>query len=74
MYSTQESWHEFLFHLLLRAPPTSAHSPVRLGQLLQADRELWTIMSQRCKHGLAPAPDGSLPLATAMDEARKDPF
>eukprot|EP00971_Amphidinium_carterae_P247921 4922977-Amphidinium_carterae.1 len=31
-------------------------------------------MSQRCKHGLAPTADGTIPLVAAMDEARKDPF
>eukprot|EP00971_Amphidinium_carterae_P341924 6480998-Amphidinium_carterae.1 len=73
-FEVHEEWHEFLFQLLLRAPPTASHAPVRLGQLLQADKELWTIMSQNCRHGFGPASDGTLPLETAMKNARLDPF
>eukprot|EP00971_Amphidinium_carterae_P301184 5983759-Amphidinium_carterae.1 len=48
--------------------------PVSLEQVLQADRQLWSIMSQAVRKGIAVRGDGTYPLEGAFKDAKCDPL
>ena len=58
-------WVDYLFAALLR-PPLDGYAPVSLAQLIRADQELWRVMAEDTRAGIAPRPDGTKPLQEAM--------
>ena len=71
-YIESESYHNFLYDLILQPVPAS-HFPISLHQVLQADKFLWGRMSEYCRKGISRRADGSRPMEIAMGKARLDP-
>eukprot|EP00971_Amphidinium_carterae_P145560 2884553-Amphidinium_carterae.1 len=61
-------------NLILRPQPTDYHQGVSLEQVLNADHEMWTLVSQQCRSGVKVLPDGTYPVEVAIRNARLDPF
>ena len=71
-YDDSESYHNFLYDLILQPVPAS-HVPISLHQVLQADKFLWGRMSEYCRRGISRRADGSRPMQQALERARLDP-
>lgn len=71
-YERSEQYHEFLYDLMSKTVPANYNS-ISLSQILQADKMIWTHMACRCRSGISRKPDGSLPVAEALEEALRDP-
>ena len=50
-YEKLEAWMSFLFLQPSRVPPDN-YAPISLQQVLQADKQSWVFMSERCRTGL----------------------
>ena len=64
-YVVHEKWVNHLFSQLSHIPPPG-YAGVTLEQILQADVELWTILSNECRSGLTAVADGALPVEQAL--------
>jgi hypothetical protein len=71
-YQTIESYHDFLFNMLLRDVPDT-HERIQLQQLLKADEAVFVKMIELCRGGISQKSDGSYPLEVALREAQRDP-
>ena len=71
-YLESERYHDFLYDLIQQPVPAS-HFPITLHQILQVDKFLWGRMSEYCRKGISPRPNGERPMQLAMDRARTDP-
>ena len=47
-FATLEQWHTQMMHATMRPPP-SGHKYVTIQQVLNADQELWSLMSQETR-------------------------
>ena len=67
-----EIWVQQLLGQLTRDPP-AGFAKVTAGQLLRADRELFTIMAQELQGSLQPDGKGEFPMEKKLRELRTDP-
>ena len=59
-YIEHEKWVSHLFSHLFLAPPPG-YSAVTMDQLLSADREMWTVLAEKCRRGLKLDASGKFP-------------
>ena len=59
-FGIHDQWVERLLRLVMRPPP-AGYSQVDFAQVALADKELWSLMGERCRSGIQPRPDGSYP-------------
>jgi hypothetical protein len=64
-FEALELWTEVLFDELLRDPPPG-HRRVTVEQLSNADASLWIRISEACREGTRPLPDGRRPIQEAL--------
>ena len=67
-----EIWVQQLLTQLTRDPP-AGFAKVTTGQILRADRELFTVMAQELQGSLQPNAAGELPMEKKLKELRVDP-
>ena len=67
-----EIWVQQLLGQITREPPTG-FARVSTGQVLRADRELFTLMAQELQGALQPNEKGEFPMEVKMKELRTDP-
>ena len=72
-FATMNKWMEYLYQQLMRPAPNEKFSPVGMEQALAADKALFIVAARATRAGIAPRPDGTLPLQVALKEARTDP-
>jgi hypothetical protein len=71
-YVEHERWVNYLFSQLGHIPPPG-YSAVSIEQILQADVEMWNLLAQECRSGLAATANGSLPVEQAMAKVMYSP-
>ena len=71
-FETLEVWVDFLFAQVMRSPPPGFQH-VSMHQILQADRTLFLVLASLTREGIAPRPNGDIPLELKFMEARTDP-
>ena len=72
-----ESWNTFLFNLMVREPlqvDGVRYNRVSLAQILEADRQAFTLASDKCRKGLQLDGAGKYPAVEAFMAARLDPL
>ena len=67
-----EQWHTQMMHATMRTPP-SGHKFVSMQQVLNADRELWSLLSQESRGTLRVGPGEDPPLDKKIEELRISP-
>lgn len=70
--SEHEIWVQQLLSQLTREPP-AGYAKVTTGQLIRADREMFTLMAQEIEGSLQPDAAGNFPMEKKMKELRTDP-
>lgn len=70
-FIVQEEWHAKMFHALQRDPP-AGHKYITLQQVLAADKQLWTLLSQETRNSLQIQPGEDPPLDKAMKKLVTD--
>ncbi|CAL1144384.1 unnamed protein product [Cladocopium goreaui] len=71
-WATHEAWVQQLFRTLSQQAPPNFH-PVRMDQLVRADRELWTLLAQEHKGTLKVNAAGEIPLEGLFKRFCQDP-
>jgi len=71
-HSEHEIWVQQLLGQMTRDAPTG-FSKVTAGQVIRADRELFTLMAQELQGPLQPDARGEMPMDKKMRELRTDP-
>ena len=71
-WSVHDAWVHQLFRTLSQQVPPG-FGPVKLEQLVRADRELWTLMAQDHKGTLKPDAAGVIPLDALVTRLCQDP-
>ena len=71
-FKTLEQWHNQMMNATMRAPP-SGHRYVTMQQVLNADREMWSLMSQDSRGTLKVAAGADPPLDKLIDKLRESP-
>ena len=71
-WANHQIWLQQLLTTLAKDPP-EGYSKVRIEQVIKADRELFTIMSNEIKGSLRPTPAGKMPMDEALKLLRVDP-
>jgi hypothetical protein len=71
-YFEHERWVNHLFSHLSRQPP-SGYAPVSTDQILQADREMWTLLANECRSGLQVTSAGVKPVEAAISKVMYAP-
>ncbi|CAJ1388792.1 unnamed protein product, partial [Effrenium voratum] len=71
-WEVHESWLQQLLGVLTRTVPTG-YAPVRVAQLMTADRELWIAIAEEHLPSLRPQADGKWPLDKAIQDLRYNP-
>jgi hypothetical protein len=64
-YVEHEKWINHIFAQLNHVPPPG-YAPVSIEQVLQADLELWTLLSDECRNGISLTTAGVLPVEQAI--------
>ena len=64
-YVEHEKWVSHLFSQLNHVPPPG-YACVTMEQILSADRELWTLISEKCRSGLKVNPAGEFPVEVEL--------
>jgi len=72
-YHESEKYHTYLFDLLLRPIPAT-HRAITVPQLLEADKHIWSRISEYCRTGLAVTAAGNYPMEMALSRALMDPI
>eukprot|EP00435_Cladocopium_sp_Y103_P047305 s818_g13.t2 len=67
-----EEWHNQMMNATMRTPP-SGHEYVTMQQVLNADKELWSLMSQDSRGSLRVATGEDPPLDKLIDKLRESP-
>eukprot|EP00435_Cladocopium_sp_Y103_P008239 s5288_g2.t1 len=67
-----EEWHNQMMNATMRSPP-SGHKYVTMQQVLNADKELWSLMSQDSRGTLRVATGEDPPLDKLIDKLRESP-
>ena len=71
-WANHQIWLQQLLTTLAKDPP-EGYSKVRIEQVIKADRELFTIMSNEIKGSLRPTPAWTMPMDEALKLLRVDP-
>eukprot|EP00435_Cladocopium_sp_Y103_P033219 s1997_g8.t1 len=71
-WTVHQAWVQQLFQTMSQQPPPG-YQHVTMQQLIRADRELWTLLSQECKGSLKPNARGDIPLDNKIQTLSKDP-
>lgn len=71
-FNKLEEWHNQMMNATMRAPP-SGHKYVTMQQVLSADRELWSIMSQDSRGNLKVAAGAPPPLDKLIVKLHESP-
>ena len=72
-----EGWHTYLFNLMAReavAIDGVRYNKVSMSQILEADRQVFVLTSDRCRRGLQIDSAGRYPAQDAFELARMDPL
>ena len=72
-YATLEAWMSWLFVQPSRIPPDD-FCYISMQQVLQADKQAFVFMSERCRTGLAMTNLGVYPAEAALQLAKSDPM
>ena len=72
-FSVSEDYHNFLFSLVAMEPPPR-FCPIDVIQILNADRAIWSRMTEHTESGISIRPDGSYPMQEALALARSHPM
>ena len=72
-YVKSEQYHNTLFDLMMRAVPSS-HKPIGVGQILEADKHIWSRVAEYCRNGVQVDAAGVYPIEVALDRAQLDPI
>ena len=64
-FRTHESWINSLFEAMQREPPPG-YAKTSLSQILAADKEIFILMGERCRAGIAQAANGFRPADDCM--------
>ena len=70
-YGVMESWHSELFKIMMRQPPPG-YAHVSMGQVVNADRELFRRMAELTRNGIRPTSAGMRPLEDAWKASMRD--
>ena len=70
--SEHEIWVQQLLSQLTKDPP-AGHARVSTGQIIRADREMFTLIAQEIEGSLQPDAAGRFPMEKEMKELRTDP-
>eukprot|EP00435_Cladocopium_sp_Y103_P012896 s199_g3.t1 len=71
-FKVLEQWHNQMMNATMRVPP-SGHKYVTMQQVLNADRELWSLMSQDSRGTLKVAAGEDPPLDKLINKLRESP-
>ena len=71
-FETLDQWVDKLFRSMDREPP-KGYRKVTLEQVLNADRELWVLVSEYTGSSVAPRADGSKPVEEAINRFKDHP-
>ena len=71
-FNRLEEWHNQMMNATMRLPP-SGHKYVTMQQVLNADRELWSLMSQDSRGNLKVAAGAEPPLDKLIGKLRESP-
>lgn len=71
-FAEHEIWVQQLLSQLTKDPP-SGFSRITTGQVIRADRELFTLMAQELEGSLQPDAAGNFPMEKKLKELRTDP-
>ena len=72
-YNDSESYHDYLFDLMLLQPP-AGFQEISSDQILTADKAIWARMTSLTRDGICIKPDGTRPLKQALQEAKNHPM
>ena len=72
-YAVLESWISWLFVQPSRVPPDT-FAYITMQQVLQADKQVFVFMSEKCRTGLTMTNLGIYPAEAALLEAKSDPM
>ena len=67
-----EQWHTQMMHATMRTPP-SGHKFVSIQQVLNADKEMWSLLSQESRGTLRVGPGEDPPLDKRIENLRVSP-
>ena len=71
-FDVMESWHNAMVQALMRKPP-AGHKYVTTQQIMAADRELWSFLSQNTRGKLKVTVGQPPPLDDELEALRKSP-
>jgi hypothetical protein len=71
-FENHQKLNQLLLGEFLRTPPTG-YARVSIEQMHNTDREIWRVLSQKCRAGVKPNPDGTRPLDVHIDAVLADP-
>ena len=71
-FNRLEEWHNQMMNATMRVPP-SGHKYVTMQQVLSADRELWSMMSQESRGNLKVSAGAAPPLDKLIVKLRESP-
>ena len=71
-FTVVEGWVQFLFTKLMQDPP-KAFQRISLTQILECDKQLFTVASHRTMGALTPDPNKVKPLDAIIEELRQSP-
>ena len=71
-FNVMESYHGFLYELIMREPLETHHS-ISVAQILRADKQLWVRLIDLTREGILPDAAGKKPIEEKLLEAKLDP-
>ena len=72
-YEVDLEWVDYIYAQLMRMPPDQSFQAISMQQILQADRQLFMVLSSFSRAGIAPTAAGVRPLDALHVRARTDP-
>lgn len=73
-YEIGLAWVDYLYAQLMRLPPDANYQAISMAQVLQADRQLFLVLSSLSRSGIAPTSTGVRPLDALFAVAKADPI
>ena len=71
-YSVIETYHDYLYQMMLREVPDS-HDKLGIQQILKADNMVFVKIIELCRGGISQRPDGKYPIEEALSKVQLDP-